>query len=306
MITKPYTEREPLRLSVTARILRFFSTALLVLFCTSAAAGLYFWHSLPNVSPLSDTQTSITITVRDWEGQEQPFVLGPRNPDWTPFEQFPEYLPWAVIVAEDGAFYKHRGFDPEAMREALLYDLEQKRLARGASTITQQLAKNIYLSREKTLMRKIRELAIAWQLEKHLSKERILELYLNLVELGPMIHGMTAGARYHHEKPVSALSAAESSYLAAILPGPRVAFNPEKNPIRVRKRADQLLYYMLLRREISDRDYFLAREETSYLSGEEDRPVVDPYRAVHVLQVSPDTDRITGNSNHPPWHLPPG
>ena len=98
--------------------------------------------------------------VRDWQGAEHPFLLGPENPAWVPLKDLPEELPWAVIVAEDANFYTHFGFDPEAIREALVYDLKQKRLARGASTITQQLAKNLYLTRDKTFSRKLREVLI--------------------------------------------------------------------------------------------------------------------------------------------------
>ena len=255
MKEKAYAIDSPLKLSLTARVLRLLSAGLFLMLCLGAAGGALFWRSLPDVSLWSDPTASATISVRDWQGAEQPFVLGPNNPDWVPFAEVPEALVWAVIVAEDANFYKHHGLDLLAIKEALLYDLQQKSFARGASTITQQLAKNLYLSREKKVSRKLREALIAWRLEAQLGKERILELYLNMVELGPLVHGFEAGARHHLAKSVRDLSAAEAAYLAAILPGPRVAFNPERRPQRVRDRAATLLNFMHLRRVIEEGDY---------------------------------------------------
>jgi len=272
---------------------------------STAIALLAFWASLPDVAPLADRKANLTITVRDWQGNEHPFVLGPQNPDWTPLTTLPEELPWAVIVAEDANFYKHNGFDPEAIREALLYDLEQKRLALGASTITQQLAKNLYLSREKSFVRKLRELAIAWQLEQQLGKERILELYLNLVELGPLVHGVGAGTRYHFAKPASSLSPAEAAYLAAILPGPRVAYNPDRHPERVRRRAEKLLDYMQLRRKLDADSYQLALAEVSLL-GPHARKPLSPLPEFDEAPQAPveETVPLQDGDSVPPWQLP--
>ena len=122
-----------------------------------------------------------------------------------------------------------------AVKEALVYDLKRKRLARGASTITQQLAKNIYLSRDKSILRKLRELVLTTRIERELTKGRILELYLNVVEFGPLVYGVGQGASYHFDRPVALLSPAQAAFLAAILPGPRVAFNPETRPVQVRQ-----------------------------------------------------------------------
>ncbi|PLY12552.1 MAG: transglycosylase [Desulfuromonas sp.] len=297
MYAKPIELSPAASLSVAARIMRLFSSLLFLLVCLAAAGAIHFWASLPNVANLADPQTSITISVRDWEGQEQPFSLGPQNPDWTPLEAFPEHLPWAVVVAEDGAFYKHHGIDLQALHEALIYDLQQQRMARGASTITQQLAKNLYLSREKTVLRKLREAVIAWRIENSLSKERILELYLNLVELGPMVHGITAGTRYHLDKPVTKLSSAESAFLAAILPGPRIAFNPRKRPERVAERAKKLLYFMQLRRVLEGPQYELATREVDIITGIAPRPVVQP--AQHTPM-----NLLYEVGQRPPWQLP--
>jgi len=203
-------------------------------------AAWIFWD-LPDVAPLKDRRATLNIEVPDWQGNLHPLRVGPKNPHWTPLEAFPAELKWAVIVAEDANFYEHEGIDVAALREAIKHDLKHKRLERGASTITQQLAKNLFLSRDKTLRRKLRELVLARRMEQELSKGRILELYLNVVELGPLVYGAGQGARHHFGKPASALTPAESVFLAAMLPGPRVAFNPETRAPKVRQRAARIL-----------------------------------------------------------------
>ena len=201
----------------------------------------WHWFTLPDGAPFRDRRATRTIQVLDWHGEEHPFLLGPRNPDWTPLNLIPASLKWSVILAEDAGFYRHRGLDLPAIEEALKYDLKRRRLARGASTITQQLAKNLFLTRHKSFLRKAEEAILARRLERELGKARILELYLNLVELGPMVHGVGAGARYQFHRPVAELTPAQGAFLAAILPGPRLAFNPERHPQRVERRAARIL-----------------------------------------------------------------
>ena len=213
---------------------------------------------LPDVAILKDRSATLTLTVRDWQGDDHPFLLGPKNPHWTPLATLPETMKWAVIVAEDANFFEHRGIDLVALKEALKYDLQQKRLARGASTITQQLAKNIFLSRDKSLLRKAEELILAKRLEAELSKGRILELYLNLVELGPLVYGVGEGARFHFQKPAAELTPAQSAFLAAILPGPRLAYNPALKPVKVRLRAARILRLLAGRGVLTENDYGAA------------------------------------------------
>ena len=160
-------------------------------------------------------------------------------------------MKWAVILAEDDNFYKHDGIDVKAIKQAIKHDLEKRSLARGASTITQQVAKNIFLSREKTVTRKLKEVYLAWRMEQELTKGRILELYLNVVELGPMVYGIGHGSRYYFGKSAAALTPRESAFLAAMLPGPRVAYNPYRNLGKVLKRSDMILRRMRARGVIS-------------------------------------------------------
>jgi len=247
--------------------LRLLRNLLLLGFALALLFSLWLGYRtllLPDVAILKDRNATLTLTVRDWQGREHPFLLGPKNPNWTPLATLPEAMKWAVIVAEDANFYEHRGIDLVAVKEALKYDLQQKRLARGASTITQQLAKNIFLSRDKSLLRKVEELILAKRLEAELSKGRILELYLNLVELGPLVYGVGEGARFHFHKPASALTPAQCAFLAAILPGPRRAYNPALKPVKVRLRAARVLRLLAGRGILAEPDY---REALAELEG---------------------------------------
>ena len=149
-----------------------------------------------------------------------PWPLDPGHPDFVALERLPKHLVAAFVTAEDGTFFEHEGVDLEMVRRALAYDLERGSLARGASTITQQVAKNLFLSPERTLGRKLLEVVYAWRLEETLSKNRILELYLNLVQLGPGIRGVKAGAEAYFGKPVGELSTLEAAHLAALTPNP--------------------------------------------------------------------------------------
>lgn len=222
---------------------------------------------LPPVSTLKEPRTSLTIRVRDWKGNEHPFVVGPQNRYWTPLARIPAEMKWGVILAEDSNFYRHEGVDVTALKKALSYDLEKKRLARGASTITQQTAKNLFLSREKTITRKLKELYLAVRMEQELTKGRILELYLNLVELGPMVYGVGHGSRYYFGKPPALLTPREASFLAAMLPGPRVAYNPYRNLGKVLKRSDMILGLMRKRGVLSEEEYQAALREIPNIAG---------------------------------------
>jgi monofunctional biosynthetic peptidoglycan transglycosylase len=249
------------------RLLKFLLLLLAVTVLSAGALAARVFWDLPDIAPLKNPRTTLSIAVPDWQGELHPFLVGPKNPDWTPLEAIPDELKWAVIVAEDANFYEHSGIDVPALKEALKYDLKRKRMVLGASTITQQLAKNLYLSRDKSLLRKLRELVIALRIEQALTKGRILELYLNVVELGPLVYGMGAGARYHFEQPVSSLTPAESAFLAAILPGPRVAFNPQSRPAKVRQRAARLLTLLGLRNILSETEIADGLVELGQLGG---------------------------------------
>ncbi|MSN25590.1 MAG: transglycosylase [Geobacter sp.] len=224
-------------------------------------------YRLPAVTTLADRRMNMTIQVKDWQGKLHPFVVGPQNRWWTPSNSIPSEMEWAVIVAEDANFYRHEGVDVRAIKDAIKYDLEKKSLARGASTITQQTAKNIFLSREKTLNRKFQEIYLAKRMEQLLSKGRILELYLNIIELGPMVYGIGHGAHYYFDKPASSLTPRESAFLAAMLPGPQKVYNPYRHLDHVLKRSDMVLRLLRQKGVLTEGEYRQALAETPNISG---------------------------------------
>ena len=140
---------------------------------------------------------------------------------WVPYNRISEHLKRAVVAAEDAKFLDHEGFDWDAIQKAILKNEERGKVVAGASTITQQLSKNLFLSGSRSWLRKAQEAAITWMMERTLSKRRILEMYLNVAVWGEGVFGAEAAARHHFGIPASALTAEQGAYLAAILPSPR-------------------------------------------------------------------------------------
>ena len=173
--------------------------------------------------------------------------------NWVPFSKISPYLVKAVLIAEDDKFWKHEGFDYEAIQKALEKDLKAKKFNFGGSTITQQLAKNLYLSPEKSLIRKISEAFITWRMEKVLSKKRILELYLNVAEWGEGIFGVEAASRHYYGKSSSQLTPEEAARLASVLPNPR-KYNPVGDQRYVTNRSN-LIYSIMIQRGIVIPEY---------------------------------------------------
>jgi monofunctional biosynthetic peptidoglycan transglycosylase len=241
--------------------------ALLLLILAYAAYIAVSVFLLPPVSDLKDSKTNVTIPVKDWHGDYHSFMLGPKNRNWTPSASIPAEMKWAVILAEDANFYKHEGVDVKAIKKAIKHDLEKKSLARGASTITQQTAKNIYLSREKTITRKFKELYLALRMEQELTKGRIIELYLNVVELGPMVYGVGHASRYYFNKPAAEMTPRECAFLAAMLPGPRVAYNPYRNMAKVLRRSDMILKLLKTKMVLSEDEYAAAVATAPNING---------------------------------------
>jgi monofunctional biosynthetic peptidoglycan transglycosylase len=201
----------------------------LVIAVPVAALGCYWYLTFPDVAALAKSNPRSTAFIEARRAQARqnnrpfkPFWV------WVPLARISPHLQRAVIVAEDSAFFHHHGFDWEGLRLALTRNWERGELHRGGSTITQQLAKNLYLSPEKNLLRKAHEALIAHALEGRLSKKRMFELYLNVVEWGHGVYGAEAAARHHFNKSAKDLTPEEAALLAAILPSPR-----RSDPIRV-------------------------------------------------------------------------
>jgi monofunctional biosynthetic peptidoglycan transglycosylase len=252
---------------------------------------------MPPVSELADKKFNTTIQVKDWQGEYHPFVVGPKNRYWTPSGRIPAEMKWAVILAEDSNFYKHEGFDVKAIKNAIKYDLEKRSLKRGASTITQQTAKNLFLSREKTVTRKLKEIYLAYRMEQELTKGRIIELYLNVVELGPMVYGIGHGSRYYFGKSPSELTPRECAFLAAMLPGPRVAYNPYKNLGKVLKRSNMILGQLRKNGVLSEDEYQAALAQSPNVGRMQQK--VDAIISVPPVFTSPSSARQEPSANTP-------
>lgn len=172
---------------------------------------------------------------------------------WVPLSRVSPYLIKAVIIAEDDKFWSHHGFDLDAIQKALEKDIQKGSFAIGGSTISQQLAKNLYLTPSKNPVRKLREAVITWRMERTLTKRRILEIYLNVAEWGNGVFGIEAASFHHYGKPSSLLSAEEAARLAAVLPNPR-KYTVNSDSRYVQKRA-RIIYDIMVRRGIVIPEY---------------------------------------------------
>lgn len=229
----------------TRRRRRRIVLALVSLACLPVAGLLFIWLvTLPDVASLekiNPTTTALMETRRaqaDEQGRRVTVAW-----QWVPLSRISPALQQAVIAAEDASFYFHEGFDWDGIKDAVIRDLEAGEFKRGGSTITQQLAKNLYLSSERSLLRKAREALITRLLEHHLSKRRILELYLNVAEWGRGIYGAEAAARHHFGKSARDLTTDEAAWLAAILPAPR-RYDPLRKTAALSRRHQRIVRWM--------------------------------------------------------------
>jgi len=206
--------------------------------------GVYIYLTLPDVRFLASTNPATTAFIELRAREARSRGRTPRRLQrWMPYGRISPNLTRAVLVAEDARFWRHDGVDYEELRESMEVNIERREFTRGASTITQQLAKNLYLSPSKNPIRKVRELLIARRLEAELDKRRILELYLNVVEWGDGIYGAEAAARAHFGKSAFQLGPAESGLLAAALVNPRL-LNPGRPSARLLNRQQLILRRM--------------------------------------------------------------
>ena len=210
-------------------------------------------------NPTTTSMIELRLAEADSKGRKPS-----KRMEWQPIGRISRNLQRAVIAGEDSRFFQHNGFDWEAIQEAwdeaVKEGEKQAReeqgadssswapflpsFKRGASTITQQLVKNLYLSEERSFFRKGKEAAITFFIERELSKKRILEIYLNVIEWGDGIYGAEAASRHYFNKSAARLTASEAAYLAAMIPSPLNTFNPKKNPRRVARRQQILLRRM--------------------------------------------------------------
>ncbi len=224
--------------------MRTFGRGVLALCAVGFGCAVYIYLTLPDVRSLRTRNPSTTafIELRAREAQAQ--GDRPRRVQtWVSYPRISQNLKRAVLVTEDAAFWQHEGIDFDQLRDSIETNLERMEFARGGSTITQQLAKNLYLSPSKNPIRKVREFFIARRLEGELTKQRILELYLNVIEWGDGIYGAEAAARAYFGKSAADLSTSESALLAAAIANPRV-FNVGHPTARLRRRQQMIMRRM--------------------------------------------------------------
>lgn len=229
-------------MSTDRRILRrLLLWGILIVGLPLGALALTWLATLPDVGKLArhnPTSTALMDRRMAKESKEKRPIT--KQWSWAPLSRISSHLQRAVVVAEDASFFVHEGFDWEGIRDAALHNLEAGEMKRGGSTITQQLAKNLYLSSERSLLRKIREALITRSLEHHLTKERILELYLNVAEWGRGVYGAEAAARHHFGKSAADLTMSEAAWLAAILPSPQ-RYDPIRKTSALTRRHQRIL-----------------------------------------------------------------
>jgi monofunctional biosynthetic peptidoglycan transglycosylase len=224
---------------------KVFGTALAAVVLLAAFVLSSFVY--PDVVSLQKTNPDMSAFMRyrerQWEREGRTLKIRHR---YVPLAGISPYLVKAVIISEDDKFWRHEGFDLEAMQQALKKDIREKRFRAGGSTITQQLAKNLFLSPSKNPLRKLREAIYTWRLERCLTKRRIVELYLNYAEWGEGVFGIEAASRLYFGKHASMLGAREAARLAAVLPNP-LRYSPTGASRYVARRSERIYRIMKAR-----------------------------------------------------------
>jgi len=208
----------------------------------------------PDVSRLRAERPGKTAFMEYRERQwERAGIRRQIRQEWVPLARISPYAVKAVIIAEDDKFWAHEGFDFEAIQKAVEKDLQAGKFKAGASTISQQLARNLFLTPAKNPLRKIKEALLTWRLERNLSKRRIIEIYLNVAEWGDGLFGIEAAARHYFAKGAADLTAQEAARLAVVLPSP-LRYHPVRGGRYVEKRAETI-YRIMVRRGIVIPEY---------------------------------------------------
>jgi len=227
--------------SITRTIVR----ALILVPALGFALVAYVYLTLPDVRPLEKTnpKTTAFMELRKAEAREDGRTRFSIRQQWVPYGRISPMLKRAVIVTEDAAFFDHDGIDLDEIKASLEKNWEDGQFLRGGSTITQQLAKNLYLSPSRNPIRKVKELFIARRLEAALTKQRILEIYLNMIEWGDGVFGCEAAARAYFNKSCASLDMAEAALMAGSIINPR-EHSPAKPTRRLLRRQQIILKRM--------------------------------------------------------------
>jgi len=233
------------------KLLKLIFTCLLSFFFLDI--GRYFFY--PDVERLvgENPEKTAFMEFREAEWQQEGLYDKTISQKWVPLRNVSQNLIKAVLIGEDDKFWQHEGFDYRAMERAIEKNILAKKFKMGGSTISQQLAKNLYLSPSKNPIRKVKEAILTWRLERTLSKRRILELYVNIAEWGDGIFGIGQAARHYYGVSPAKLSAQQASKLAAILPNP-ILFSPTGSSRYVHNRSS-IIYAIMRKRGVVVPDY---------------------------------------------------
>lgn len=229
---------------------KLFSLFLIAFFVFVA----YSYSTLPSVAKMKSCFTTSMNHVQ----------LCPKSPKYVRLSQISPNIKNAIIISEDTSFYSHHGFDFDELKNSFIKNLKRMSFARGGSTITQQLAKNLYLTKEKTLTRKAKELILTKRIEAKYSKNVILEKYLNVVEFGKDIYGIKSATEYYFQKPPSMVTPLEASFIAFLLPNPQkyaVSFKKKELTPFARSRVKDILYKMFAYKKIQETEYNHAKSQ---------------------------------------------
>ena len=204
----------------------------------------FIWGLMPDWDEFSYGPVPKSRAIKNYEYLNS---IDPLTPPlrWQPVElkQLPKHVPRAAVVAEDARFYQHKGLDQEAIEKAIEYNLSKGRIVYGASTISQQTIKNLFLSHSRNPLRKLHEIILTYIMERNVGKKRILEIYLNIAEFGRGIYGVEAASRYYFHKPARYMTVLEAIELAATLPAP-VNHNPQTRTDFFLKRVRKISRHM--------------------------------------------------------------
>ncbi|MDD5160937.1 MAG: monofunctional biosynthetic peptidoglycan transglycosylase [Sulfuricurvum sp.] len=255
----------------------------------------------PNISDLRDIKPIPTAFMEyreaEWAEQNRDMEITQK---WVPMSQISPNVIKAVLIGEDDKFWNHDGFDVKGMEQALERTLKKGKMA-GGSTISQQLAKNLYLSPSKNPVRKLKEAILTWRIESTLSKRRILEIYLNVAEWGDGIFGIEAAARHYYHKSAKNLTGMEAARLAAVLPNP-IRFHATGNQKYVKNRS-RIIYKIMKRRGIVIPQFqeVMAppkQEEASPLNEESNQSVTDLFDEATPTEPSIESEIPTSNDEN--------
>ncbi|HTG65443.1 MAG TPA: biosynthetic peptidoglycan transglycosylase, partial [Flavobacterium sp.] len=203
---------------------------------------------------------------------QRPVLVGAANTNYTPLDQISPYLRKCVLTTEDPSFFSHHGFINEAFKQSIVKNIRTRKFSRGASTISMQLIKNVFLTREKTLSRKLEEILLVYILENNriVSKERMLEVYFNIIEWGPNVYGIGEASQFYFQKTPADLTFNECLYLARIIPSPKkfmYLFNDEGNLKESAMNQVSFLTNLMIKRGLLTVDDTIFKKQSTVLTG---------------------------------------